>query len=166
MIVEPKVKGFICTTAHPKGCAESVRRQIEVAKKKGRVEWPNKTSDGPVKALVIGSSTGYGLASRIAVAYGYGASTIGVAFEKELEIEETRLERGSLHLIVVVVKSAYIIAVIGNHVSQSAAGHKSNFALILTCLGVAEHPVVGVHYQHDVVLLLGYIRSDKYFLRS
>ena len=89
-----------------------------------------------------------------------------VTFEKELEIEETRLERGSLHLIVVVVKSAYIIAVIGNHVSQSAAGHKSNFALILTCLGVAEHPVVGIHYQHDVVLLLGYIRSDKYFLGS
>ena len=90
MIVEPKVKGFICTTAHPKGCAESVRRQIEVAKKKGRVEWPNKTSDGPVKALVIGSSTGYGLASRIAVAYGYGASTIGVAFEKEGRPEKKR----------------------------------------------------------------------------
>ncbi len=90
MIVEPKVKGFICTTAHPKGCAESVRRQISVAKAKGRVEYPNKTGDGPVKALVIGSSTGYGLASRIAVAYGYGASTIGVAFEKEGRPEKNR----------------------------------------------------------------------------
>lgn len=76
MVVEPKVKGFICTTAHPKGCEESVRRQIECTKKFGRAE-------GPKKVLVIGASTGYGLASRIAVTYGYGADTIGVAFERE-----------------------------------------------------------------------------------
>lgn len=76
MIVEPKVKGFICTTAHPEGCKESVRRQIAYCKEKGMIE-------GPKKVLVIGSSTGYGLASRIAVTYGYGADTIGVAFEKE-----------------------------------------------------------------------------------
>ena len=63
MVVEPKVKGFICTTAHPKGCEESVRRQIEYTKQKKQVE-------GPKKVLVIGSSTGYGLASRIAVTYG------------------------------------------------------------------------------------------------
>ena len=76
MIVDPKVKGFICTTAHPAGCKESVRRQIAYCKEKGMVE-------GPKKVLVIGSSTGYGLASRIAVTYGYGADTIGVAFERE-----------------------------------------------------------------------------------
>ena len=76
MVVEPKVKGFICTTAHPKGCEESVRRQIECTKKHVQAE-------GPKKVLVIGSSTGYGLASRIAVTYGYGADTIGVAFERE-----------------------------------------------------------------------------------
>ncbi len=76
MIVEPKVKGFICTTAHPAGCKESVRRQIAYCKEKGMVE-------GPKKVLVIGSSTGYGLESRIAVTYGYGADTIGVAFERE-----------------------------------------------------------------------------------
>lgn len=76
MVVEPKVKGFICTTAHPKGCEESVRRQIECTKRHGQVE-------GPKKVLVIGASTGYGLASRIAVTYGYGADTIGVAFERE-----------------------------------------------------------------------------------
>ena len=76
MIVEPKVKGFICTTAHPAGCKESVRRQIAYCKEKGMVE-------GPKKVLVIGSSTGYGLVSRIAVTYGYGADTIGVAFERE-----------------------------------------------------------------------------------
>lgn len=76
MIVEPKVKGFICTTAHPEGCKENVRRQIAYCKEKGMTE-------GPKKVLVIGASTGYGLASRIAVTYGYGADTIGVAFEKE-----------------------------------------------------------------------------------
>ena len=76
MVVEAKVKGFICTTAHPEGCKESVRRQIAYCKQKG-------TTDGPKKVLVIGASTGYGLASRIAVTYGYGADTIGVSFEKE-----------------------------------------------------------------------------------
>lgn len=82
MIVEPKVKGFICTTAHPEGCRESVRRQIAYCKSKGMVE-------GPKKVLVIGSSTGYGLASRIAVTYGYGADTIGVSFEKEAKGKRT-----------------------------------------------------------------------------
>lgn len=76
MVVEAKVKGFICTTAHPEGCRESVRRQIAYCKQKG-------TAKGPKKVLVIGASTGYGLASRIAVTYGYGADTIGVSFEKE-----------------------------------------------------------------------------------
>ena len=82
MIVEPKVKGFICTTAHPEGCRESVRRQIAYCKEKGLVK-------GPKKVLVIGASTGYGLASRIAAAYGYGAATIGVSFEKEAKGKRT-----------------------------------------------------------------------------
>ena len=91
MIVKPKVKGFICTTAHPKGCAESVHRQIEYAAQhkadKGAVF--GGSEDKP-RVLVIGSSTGYGLASRIAVAYGYGASTMGVAFEKEANPDKNR----------------------------------------------------------------------------
>ena len=82
MVVEPKVKGFICTTAHPVGCEESVRRQIAYCKEKGQVE-------GPKKVLVIGASTGYGLGSRIAVTYGYGADTIGVSFEKEAKGKRT-----------------------------------------------------------------------------
>ncbi len=82
MIVEPKVKGFICTTAHPAGCEESVRRQIAYCKEKGQVE-------GPKKVLVIGASTGYGLGSRIAVTYAYGADTIGVSFEKEAKGKRT-----------------------------------------------------------------------------
>lgn len=76
MIVEPKVKGFICITAHPEGCKENVRSQIEYAKK-------HEKKGCPKKVLVIGSSTGYGLASRISAAYVGGAATLGVMFEKE-----------------------------------------------------------------------------------
>lgn len=76
MIVEPKVKGFICTTAHPIGCRENVSRQIAYIKKQGAIK-------GPKKVLVIGASTGYGLASRITAAFGCKAATIGVMFEKE-----------------------------------------------------------------------------------
>lgn len=76
MVVEPKVKGFICVTAHPEGCKESVRRQIEYAKSQPKV-------DAPKKVLVIGASTGYGLASRISAAYIGGAATLGIMFERE-----------------------------------------------------------------------------------
>ena len=76
MIVAPKIRGFICTTAHPDGCAKHVAEQIAAVKNRGPI------ADGPKKVLVIGSSTGYGLASRIATAFGSGAATIGVFFEK------------------------------------------------------------------------------------
>ncbi|RDU22265.1 enoyl-ACP reductase FabV [Anaerosacchariphilus polymeriproducens] len=76
MIIEPKVRGFICTTAHPTGCKENVKRQITYIKNLGEI-------NGPKKVLVIGASTGYGLASRIAATYCLNASTIGVMFEKE-----------------------------------------------------------------------------------
>ena len=76
MVVEPRVKDYICTTAHPVGCAENIKNQIKYVKAQPKV-------DGPKKVLVIGASTGYGLASRIAVAFGYGADTLGVMFETE-----------------------------------------------------------------------------------
>lgn len=76
MIIAPKVRGFICTTTHPTGCFENVKHQIEITKKQGQIK------DGPKKVLVIGSSTGYGLASRITAAFGSNAATIGVFFEK------------------------------------------------------------------------------------
>lgn len=82
MIIKPKARGFICTTAHPIGCKENVRRQIGYVKEKGAME-------GPKKVLVIGASTGYGLASRIAAAFGCGAATIGVMFEKEASGKRT-----------------------------------------------------------------------------
>ncbi len=76
MIVKPKVRGFICTTAHPVGCEASVKRQIEYVKAQP------KTENGPKKVLVVGSSMGYGLASRISAAYSCGAATLGVMFDK------------------------------------------------------------------------------------
>lgn len=83
MIVAPKIRGFICTTAHPEGCAKHVAEQIAVVKKGGLIE------SGPKKVLVIGSSTGYGLSSRIAAAFGAQASTIGVFFERPGEDDRT-----------------------------------------------------------------------------
>ena len=75
MIIVPKTRGFICLTAHPKGCEENVKNQINHVKSKGPIE-------GPKKVLVIGASTGFGLSSRITSAFGSNAATIGVFFEK------------------------------------------------------------------------------------
>ena len=76
MIIEPRMRGFICTTSHPKGCEQNVKNQIEYIKSKGH-------GNGAKKVLVIGASTGFGLASRITSAFGSDAATIGVFFEKE-----------------------------------------------------------------------------------
>jgi len=76
MIIQPKVRGFVCVTAHPEGCAANVREQIEVARKRGIVPHSAK------KVLVLGSSTGYGFSSRIEAAFGCGADTFGVFYER------------------------------------------------------------------------------------
>ena len=76
MVIQPKVRGFLCTTSHPTGCLENVRRQVAHVQGKGEI------ADGPKRVLVLGASTGYGLASRITAAFGSGAATIGVFFEK------------------------------------------------------------------------------------
>ncbi|WP_108649795.1 enoyl-ACP reductase FabV [Dongshaea marina] len=76
MIIKPRVRGFICTSTHPSGCEANVCEQIDFVKKQGPI------ADAPKRVLVVGSSTGYGLASRISAAFGGGASTIGVFFEK------------------------------------------------------------------------------------
>ena len=75
MIVQPKVRGFICTTAHPEGCRAIVKEQIDYVKAQPKTE-------GPKKVLVIGASMGYGLSSRIAAAYSCGAATLGVIFDR------------------------------------------------------------------------------------
>lgn len=76
MIIAPRIRGFICITAHPEGCAGNVAEQIAVVRNRGPI------AGGPKRVLVIGASTGYGLASRIAAAFGSGAATIGVFYEK------------------------------------------------------------------------------------
>ena len=75
VVINPRIRGFICTTSHPEGCAANVRRQIAVAQKAG----PGK---GIGNALVIGSSAGYGLASLITLAFGHGAKVLGACFER------------------------------------------------------------------------------------
>ncbi|QJD70497.1 enoyl-ACP reductase FabV [Marinobacterium sp. LSUCC0821] len=76
MIITPKIRGFICTTTHPTGCEMNVREQIAKTEAQGKI-------DGPKRVLIVGASSGYGLSSRITAAFGAGASTIGVFFEKE-----------------------------------------------------------------------------------
>jgi enoyl-[acyl-carrier protein] reductase/trans-2-enoyl-CoA reductase (NAD+) len=78
MIIQPKTRGFICTTAHPEGCAQQVQRQIDYVNAQPAIE-------GPRNVLVIGASTGYGLASRIVSSFAAGANTIGVYFDKAAE---------------------------------------------------------------------------------
>ncbi|ADN76795.1 Trans-2-enoyl-CoA reductase (NAD(+)) [Ferrimonas balearica DSM 9799] len=76
MIIKPKIRGFICTTTHPVGCEKNVRDQIAYTQSQGAI------ANAPKRVLVVGSSSGYGLASRIVSAFGGGAATIGVFFEK------------------------------------------------------------------------------------
>ncbi|QEI06890.1 trans-2-enoyl-CoA reductase family protein [Pigmentiphaga aceris] len=76
MIIKPRVRGFICVTTHPVGCEANVRQQIDYVKARGAI------AGGPKKVLVIGASTGYGLAARITASFGCGAGTLGVFFER------------------------------------------------------------------------------------
>jgi len=83
MIIKPKIRGYICTTAHPVGCAQNIQEQIDFVKSQPLI------SGGAKKVLVVGASTGYGLASRIVSAFGRQAATVGVFFEKEAEGKKT-----------------------------------------------------------------------------
>ncbi|HEX4044834.1 MAG TPA: enoyl-ACP reductase FabV [Gammaproteobacteria bacterium] len=87
MLIQPKVRGFICTTAHPVGCEKMVANQIDYVTAQGKIT-------GPKNVLVIGASTGYGLASRIVAAFGAGANTIGVFYERESESEDRPASAG------------------------------------------------------------------------
>ena len=77
MIIKPRVRGFLCVTSHPAGCDTNIKRQIDYVKSQGPIV------EGPKRVLVIGASTGYGLSSRITAAFGCGADTLGIFFEKE-----------------------------------------------------------------------------------
>jgi enoyl-[acyl-carrier protein] reductase/trans-2-enoyl-CoA reductase (NAD+) len=79
MLIEPKIRGFLCTTAHPLGCEAAVKQQIQVIRSKGPI------AGGPKNALIIGATTGYGLSSRIAAAFGSQANTLGIGYERPAE---------------------------------------------------------------------------------
>lgn len=83
MIIKPRIRGFLCTTAHPTGCAAEVDQQINYVQAQGRIE------GGPRRVLIIGASGGYGLATRITAAFGCGADTLGVFFERPAEGNRT-----------------------------------------------------------------------------
>lgn len=82
MVIQPRVRGFICTAAHPEGCAKAVEAQIDYVKSQGKFK-------GAKNVLVIGSSTGYGLASRIVSTFGCDAKTIGVFYERAADEKRT-----------------------------------------------------------------------------
>ena len=86
MIIKPKVRGFVCVTAHPAGCAAHVNEWISHVKSKGTIQ------NGPRKVLVIGASTGYGLASRVTAAFGSGASTLPTLFAPPLMPPRSRAD--------------------------------------------------------------------------
>ncbi len=93
MIIKPKIRGFICTTAHPAGCEANVREQIAYVKSRGELK------NGPKKVLVIGASTGYGLASRVNAAFGSGAATIGVFLKSRAAKPKPVLPAGTTLLV-------------------------------------------------------------------
>jgi enoyl-[acyl-carrier protein] reductase / trans-2-enoyl-CoA reductase (NAD+) len=166
MIIEPRMRGFICLTSHPKGCEQSVINQINYVKSKGAI-------DGPKKVLVIGASTGFGLASRITSAFGSNAATIGVFFEKAPAAGKTASPGyyNSLAFHTQAEKAGlYAKSINGDAFSNEVK--KQTIDLIKADLGqvdlviyslaspVRQHPVTGVLYR-SVLKPIGDTFSDK-----
>ncbi|MEO9893149.1 enoyl-ACP reductase FabV [Aurantibacter sp.] len=153
MIIAPKTRGFICITSHPDGCAQSVSNQIDYIKSKGKIE-------GAKKVLVIGASTGFGLASRITSAFGSEASTIGVFFEKPPS--EGRTASSGWYNTAAFEKAAHKEGLYAKSINGDAFSHAikdETLALIKADLGqidmlvyslaspVRTHPDTGVRYK-------------------
>jgi enoyl-[acyl-carrier protein] reductase/trans-2-enoyl-CoA reductase (NAD+) len=166
MIIEPRMRGFICLTSHPKGCEQSVINQINYVKSKGAI-------DGPKKVLVIGASTGFGLASRITSAFGSNAATIGVFFEKAPAAGKTASPGyyNSLAFHMQAEKAGlYAKSINGDAFSNEVK--KQTIDLIKADLGqvdlviyslaspVRQHPVTGVLHR-SVLKPIGDTFSDK-----
>jgi len=83
MVIKPRIRGFICTTAHPEGCATAVQKQIDYVKSQGTL------ANGPKKVLIIGASTGFGLSTRITTAFACGSDTLGVFYERPADKKRT-----------------------------------------------------------------------------
>jgi enoyl-[acyl-carrier protein] reductase/trans-2-enoyl-CoA reductase (NAD+) len=133
MIIKPRIRGFICTTAHPAGCAAHVGEQIEYVRNKGPV------AGVPKRVLVIGASTGYGLASRIVPAFAGGAATIGVFYEKAGE--EGRTGSAGWYNSVAVEKAAHAAGLYAKSINGDAfsdAIKEQTIALIKADLGQVD----------------------------
>jgi enoyl-[acyl-carrier protein] reductase/trans-2-enoyl-CoA reductase (NAD+) len=156
MIIEPRTRGFICTTAHPEGCEQGVLNQIEYIKSKGKI-------DSPKKVLVIGASTGFGIASRITSAFGSDASTIGVFFEKPPS--EGRTASSGWYNTAAFEKAAHKAGLYAKSINGDAFSNEikeQTIALIKKDLGqidlvvyslaspVRTHPVTGVKYKSSL----------------
>lgn len=153
MIIQPKTRGFICVTAHPDGCAKNVQNQIEYIKSQDEI-------DGAKKVLVIGASTGFGLASRITSAFGSNASTIGVFFEKPPA--EGRTASSGWYNTAAFEKQAHMEGLYAKSINGDAFSHEikeQTAQLIKKDLGkvdlviyslaspVRTHPDTGVRYK-------------------
>jgi enoyl-[acyl-carrier protein] reductase / trans-2-enoyl-CoA reductase (NAD+) len=151
MIIKPKVRGFVCVTAHPEGCAAHVQQQIDFVREKGPL------AAIPKRVLVIGASTGYGLASRIVPAFAGGAATLGIFFEKEGE--EGRTASAGWYNSVAFEKAAHAAGLYAKSINGDAfsdAIKQQTIATIKADLGQVDaviyslasprrtHPVTGV----------------------
>jgi enoyl-[acyl-carrier protein] reductase/trans-2-enoyl-CoA reductase (NAD+) len=166
MIIEPRMRGFICLTSHPKGCEKNVLNQIDYVKSKGKIA-------GAKKVLVIGASTGFGLASRITSAFGSDAATIGVFFEKA-PAEGKTASPGYYNSLafVAAAKNAGLYAKSINGDAFSNEVKAQTIDLIKADLGqvdlviyslaspVRQHPVTGVLHR-SVLKPIGDTFSDK-----
>ena len=133
MIIKPKVRGFVCVTAHPEGCAAHVQEWIDYVKSKGPIK------NGPKKVLVVGASTGYGLASRITAAFGSGAATLGVFFERPSE--EGRPATPGWYNTIAVTKAAHAAGLYAKNINGDAFSNdikKQALDLIRTDLGQVD----------------------------
>jgi enoyl-[acyl-carrier protein] reductase/trans-2-enoyl-CoA reductase (NAD+) len=167
MIIEPRMRGFICLTAHPSGAAQSVKNQIEYVKSHGEI------ANGPKKVLVIGASTGFGLASRITAAFGSNAATVGVFFEKEPAEGKTATAgwynsaafETEAHAVGLYAKSINGDA-FSNEVKQQAIdiikADLGQVDLVVYSLAspVRQHPVTGVLHR-SVLKPIGGVFSNK-----
>ncbi len=166
MIIQPKIRGFICTTAHPKGCFKAVEEQVDYVLSQGHF-------NGPKNVLVIGASTGYGLASRIAATFGAGAKTIGVFFEKEADEKRTASPgwyNSAAFETLAHEQNYYAKSINGDAFSQEIKEKTAN--LIRTDLGKVDliiyslasprrtHPVTG-HVYSSVLKPIGQSFSGK-----
>jgi len=133
MIIKPRVRGFVCVTSHPIGCAAHVQEWIDYVKARGPI------GSGPKKVLVIGASTGYGLASRITAAFGSGAATLGIFFERPSE--EGRLATPGWYNSIAFTRAARAAGLYAKNINGDAFSEeikKQAFDLIRADLGQVD----------------------------